>query len=787
MTPEHVSNGSRADLHCHSTASQISKLGVQRTAGLPECATPPEEVYELAKRRGMDFVTITDHDTIGGVLEIADRDDVFISEELTASFTGEPQAVHVLCYGITPDDHEWLQRHSWSVEECAEYLRANQIACALAHPFYTVAAPLEARHRRRLAELFGIWETRNGSRAHDLNRPARVFAETQGLAGVGGSDDHAGVDIGRTFTVTPPAADAGEFLGHLRWAAVAPAGEEGSAAKWAHAAIVIAARTFLDAPEPQHPPAPAVVLGLLERVVSEGRERSGADRPEFSPAEARALLSAWIDALGLANGAALIELMQRDGFKHRDLFRRARAVHDSRLREAAATATDEIARTGSAVGALTALFEACLPVVPYAPAIAFLAGERARLDDSRGRPPRVALVVDAIGAPHGVTHTVERIRELEVPGFDVEVVGTDRGVDRRLPAVAEVSVPYYEGMEVGIPSLPSLIETLADGEYDLIHVASPGPAGAAAALTARIAGVPLVASHHTEFVDYARLRTGNEALAAAMGLAMSLLYRECEMVLSPSVAADLSLERLGVPPDRVARWIRGVDTERFSPDHRTRSLDAKRFDVLYAGRQTREKGIELLAEAFEIAHRHEPRLRLILAGDGPEAGLLRERLGHSAEYLGWLENDELAHAYADADAFLFASQTDTYGQVVVEAQASGLPVVAVAAGGPADLIEHGRSGLLSAPDSRELAAKLIRLAESPSLRARLAGGGLAAARERTWASSLAQLADGYALARVRRGMPRLTSVPAPERAPAAVRLRSDELSGGSPRLRTLNR
>ena len=77
-------NSSRADLHCHSTASQVSKLGVQRALGLPECATPPEEVYSLAKRRGMDFVTITDHDTIDGVLEIADRPDVFVSEELTA-------------------------------------------------------------------------------------------------------------------------------------------------------------------------------------------------------------------------------------------------------------------------------------------------------------------------------------------------------------------------------------------------------------------------------------------------------------------------------------------------------------------------------------------------------------------------------------------------------------------------------------------------------------------------------------------------------------------------------
>src|SRR4030081_2430665 len=118
--PEATAATSRVDMHCHSSASQVSRLGVQRAVGLPECATPPQEVYELAKRRGMDFVTITDHDTIAGALEIADRADVFVSVELTAYSRGEPQAVHVLCYGITPDDHERLQAHARDVELCAE-------------------------------------------------------------------------------------------------------------------------------------------------------------------------------------------------------------------------------------------------------------------------------------------------------------------------------------------------------------------------------------------------------------------------------------------------------------------------------------------------------------------------------------------------------------------------------------------------------------------------------------------------------------------------------------------
>src|ERR1700682_4214443 len=199
-----IGRTTRVDMHCHSTASEESKLGVQRAVGLPECATPPREVYELAKRRGMDFVTITDHDTIAGALEIADRPDVFISEELTAHFRGEPQAVHILCYGISPEDHAWLQAHRGDVEICAAYMFEREILCALAHPYYTVGAPLTARHRRRLAALFDIWEVRNGARARELNRPAATYMTTLDRAGTGGSDDHAGVDIGRTWTEAPP-------------------------------------------------------------------------------------------------------------------------------------------------------------------------------------------------------------------------------------------------------------------------------------------------------------------------------------------------------------------------------------------------------------------------------------------------------------------------------------------------------------------------------------------------------------------------------------------------------
>src|ERR1700753_602038 len=284
---------SRADMHCHSTASQLSRLGVQRSLGLPECATPPQEVYELAKKRGMDFVTISDHDTIAGALEIDHLPDTFISEELTTWFEGEPQAVHVLCYGITPGDHEWLQAHSRSVESCAAYLQEHEITTALAHPFYAVEAPLTARHRRRLAQLFPIWETPTGPRAKDLNLPAFVYIETHGGTAIGGSDDHAGIDIGRTFTQTPAAATPREFLAHVRAGHAEAHGSQGSAAKGTHAAMSLAIRSLGPSKEPARPN-PAAVLQIVERVMREGDVRRGTAGTDLGPEDARALLRSWL-------------------------------------------------------------------------------------------------------------------------------------------------------------------------------------------------------------------------------------------------------------------------------------------------------------------------------------------------------------------------------------------------------------------------------------------------------------------------------------------------------------
>jgi glycosyltransferase involved in cell wall biosynthesis/predicted metal-dependent phosphoesterase TrpH len=766
MTPEPCAppadgaSTSRVDLHCHSTASAISKLGVQRALGLPECATPPQEVYELAKRRGMDFVTITDHDAIDGALEIAARHgDAFVSEELTAWFRGEPQAVHILCWGITPDDHERLQALSGDVEAVANELRERSIACALAHPFYAVEAPLLPRHRRRLAQLFSIWETRNGSRARELNAPAVVYIETHGGTGVGGSDDHAGVDIGRTFTQTPQAGDWRTFLDHVVLGQARARGEQGSAAKWTHAAMGIATRALGrgtagreaagDGPGTGRAaaPDPGRVFEMVQRLMSEGDARSGALGTGLCPDDARALLHAWMDSVELdLTEAELLAYLQREDFSHADLFRRARRCHERKLAHAVRQIATVTPGGADVAAAAATLFDACLAAIPYAPAAAFLGREKGKLANRDGEPLRVALVADAVGGMHGVTHTLDELRERGVPGFEVEVVGTDANVDRRLSAVAEIDIPFYAGLQVGVPSLPAIVETLAEGRYDLVHLCSPGPSGAAAGIIARVMGVPVLGSYHTELAAYTGLRSQDPGLEIAARMAIAAFYGQCRRVLSPSPASDEVLRGMGVEAQRIGRWDRGVDLARFSPQRRVAGLLPGEITVLYAGRLTREKGADLLADAFLAARERDPRLHLALAGGGPEEHALSERLGEHATFLGWLQGDDLARAYASADLFLFASRTDTFGQVLLEAQASGLAVVAVGEGGPTSIVTDGATGRLCPADAGALADVVCELAAQPLQRERLARTALDAVRGRTWERSLQRLADGYRLA-----------------------------------------
>ena len=630
-------------MHCHSTASQWSRLGVQRALGLPECATPPEEVYELAKRRGMDFVTITDHDTIAGVLQIAERPDVFVSEELTACFRGERQAVHVLCYGITDEDHAWLQAHRGDVELCAAYMYDRDIACALAHPYYTVEAPLTARHRRRLAELFGVWEIRNGARPRDLNHPAATYVATRDGIGIGGSDDHAGVDIGRTFTEAPPALTPAEFLAHMRAGNVLARGEEGSAGQ-------VGARRD----RPGRPlartrsrsasarPDPGRVMRWRAAAARGRRAPRNGDGGGVSPDDARCLLRAWLAAVELDNldEHGLIAYMQEERFSHSDLYRRARRAHERKLSAAVEVAfARRAARPTWRRG--RGLFEACMAAIPYAPATAFLANEQAKLAAipyktppiaaegalADAEKPRVAILADGIGSTHGVTPHDRG----DPPARSARL--RDRG-RRHRPRGRPAPAGRCGDRRAFLPRAEDrCAEPLRRGAGALRRPFRRDPRVLPGARRCRRGarrpslGVPLLGSYHTELSAYAGLRSG-ERIAEVTAIVVSAFYNACDLVLSPSAAADARWRRSGwrasgcsLGPWRGHRALRPRSARAALAARRDGRHAARRINVLYSGRITREKGIDLLADAFLLGPR---------AGAAPASAARRRRTGGGA-------------------------------------------------------------------------------------------------------------------------------------------------------------
>ncbi len=509
--------------------------------------------------------------------------------------------------------------------------------------------------------------------------------------------------------------------------------------------MALAIRSLGDG-EAQGRPDPAAVLKIVERVMSEGNVRSGETQRDLGPEDALALLRSWLGAMNLeVDERKLIQHLQDGDIGHQDLYRRARRIHERELARVVhdTMAVIEAGRLPDFSRTASDLFDACVPAIPYAAAAAFLGREKLKLTRNDGDRPRVAIVADGLGGMHGVTHTIQQIRDRGVPGFEVEVIGTDADVDRRLSAVAEVDVPFYNGLKIGVPSIPAITEAIAEGRYDLVHVCSPGPAGIAAWGIAKLLELPLLGSYHTELAAYAGLRSGFGHVEMLANFALGKFYGACDVVLSPSAASDDRLETIGVEPAIIGRWDRGVDLNRFDPALRDPALLPGEINVLYAGRLTKEKGVDLLADAFQAAHARDPRLHLVLAGGGPEEEALRERLGDDATFLGWQYGDDLARVYASADVFLFASRTDTFGQVVLEAQASGLPVVAVGEGGPATLIETGETGLLAAADATALATAVHQIVDSPLLAERLRRAALTAVRTRTWDAAMQRLADGY--------------------------------------------
>lgn len=319
-----------------------------------------------------------------------------------------------------------------------------------------------------------------------------------------------------------------------------------------------------------------------------------------------------------------------------------------------------------------------------------------------------------------------------------------------ITAVPSIALPVYHDLRLSAPALGRVMRAMRDFAPDLVHCETEFVLGQLGQAAARRLGIPLVTSYHTDFGKYAA-SYGAPWLRGAVSAYVGRFHRRARRTFTPSAAAAGELRRLGVGHAEV--WGRGVDTGAFSPAHRALALrhhiggGADAFTFLYVGRLAAEKSVDRVLAAYRVAAGRLPpgAARLVIAGAGPREQALREAAPASVVFLGYLDRaTRLPQLYASADAFVFASETETLGLVVLEAMASGLPVVAVPAGGVAEHLRDAVNGIAApAGDVDAMAAAMVRLATDDTLYARLSRGALATARALTWDAELDRLDRTY--------------------------------------------
>jgi phosphatidylinositol alpha 1,6-mannosyltransferase len=318
-------------------------------------------------------------------------------------------------------------------------------------------------------------------------------------------------------------------------------------------------------------------------------------------------------------------------------------------------------------------------------------------------------------------------------------------------AVPSVPLPRYPEIRVALPSVSRIVELIGRFRPDLVHCETEFSIGRAGQLAAGRAGMPTVSSYHTDFAQYAEAY-GARWLRALVSRHIGRFHARSRRVYTPSSASRQTLLSLGLSRVDVEVWGRGVDTELFHPGRRSPELRAtfgmgSRYTFLYVGRLAPEKRVEHVVQAFRLASEMLPKgvIHLVVAGTGPRETELRKVTPSGVTFLGVLDRQSrLPDLYANCDAFVFASVTETLGLVVLEAMASGLPVVAVPAGGVGDHLRHGENGLSCREgDIKAMAHAMVALAGDYALSRRLARGARRTAEQLSWDREMQRLDESY--------------------------------------------
>jgi glycosyltransferase involved in cell wall biosynthesis len=348
-----------------------------------------------------------------------------------------------------------------------------------------------------------------------------------------------------------------------------------------------------------------------------------------------------------------------------------------------------------------------------------------------------------------VTRLTRTIEHLVDAGDDVLVVCPEGAptehAGARVVGVPAMPLPLYPELKLALPR-PAVSDALDDFRPDLVHVVNPAVLGVGGIWLARTRGLPLVASYHTHLPKYLE-HYGMGMLEPLLWELLKAAHNQAQLNLCTSTAMVDELSRKGI--QHTALWQRGVDTHLFRPALRNQAMRQRLHGghadtgnlLLYIGRLSAEKQIERLRPVLEAM----PQASLALVGDGPHRQQL-ERVfeGTASTFVGYLAGEELAAAYASADAFLFPSSTETLGLVLLEAMAAGCPVVGANRGGIPDIVTDGVNGCLYDPDQpQSLEAAVRRLLGNANQRRDLREAARLEAERWGWAAATAQLRGYY--------------------------------------------
>jgi glycosyltransferase involved in cell wall biosynthesis len=783
-------NATRCDLHLHSAASIGNDEWYTRFFGCPESYAEPVMQYDLCKARGMSLVTLTDHDTIDGGLQLIDRPDFFLSEEITAIFPENGCVMHVLAWNISQLQHEEIQARRRDIYRLCEYLDGARIAHGLAHPLLSPNWKLDADIIEKVLLLFPTLEGVNGLTDRRIEPDLAVIldrltpeviaalSKKHGVRPLGarpykkaltaGSDDHVHRRSGTVYTeVAGPALGPTEFIARCMDGDATLVGRQ---AQLDAMAMSVKHTTYHHLKQRQDGSAgyrnpfvdmidliagrePGAKEANVETKVGagDGGTARGFVASLFAGAERAALdVGKRYDILEVPTHPAEDDARVVGG-----VARLADRVLESALEELLAGAQDfDLYRIFGAVRDLAGGLVTAAPV--FFAADHFGKQEQAvrrvwkqwSAFELPPRPERLGVFTDSLAQVDGVSTWCKRFlgraqaegREVVVPycGKRPAHVAEQAGF-HELPVVTSFTLPIYSGITFHVPSLVDTLQWTWRENVSHVELATPGPMGLVGLLVAKVLRLPVTASYHTEVPALIQPLGGNAMMEQAARKYLAWFYARVDRVFAFSAGSRDALVDMGVAAEKISVMPVAVDPDDFSPVHRSPGvfevLDLDVGDrpvILSVGRLSEEKNLPLVIDAVERLQDRRPAPVLLIVGDGPERACLEERCrGKSfVRFAGLQAGDTLKKLYASARVFVFASRVDTLGLVNMEAMASGLPVLVPDDACIAEFVTHGLSAECYRFGAAGLAAALAAVLDDPSRAARLAAGGRQAMIER---------------------------------------------------------